>query len=198
MGQSTDELRRDIERTRADLGETLDAIGDRVSPGRMIERRKNRMSSGIRSVKERVMGRWSKRPLGHRRRRHAQGQLGDMASSGTDTIKQTPQMVRDEARGAPLVAGAIAFGVGFLVAAAAPASQREEEASARLAEKMQPLKEDLSSAAHDVVEHMKEPAQQAMDEVRSTASDEAQRVAAVAQDATRQTAEEVRRAQDQV
>ena len=56
MGQSTHELRRDIERTRADLGDTLDAIGDRVSPGRMIERRKNRMSSGIRSVKDRVMG----------------------------------------------------------------------------------------------------------------------------------------------
>ena len=56
MGQSTYELRRDIEQTRADLGETLDAIGDRVSPGRMIERRKNRMTSGIRSFKDRVMG----------------------------------------------------------------------------------------------------------------------------------------------
>ena len=97
MGQSTYELRRDIEQTRADLGETLDAIGDRVSPGRMIERRKNRMSSGIRSVKDRVMGTVE----------HAQGQLGEMTSSGTDTMKQTPQMVRDEARGAPIVAGAI-------------------------------------------------------------------------------------------
>lgn len=188
MGQSTYELRRDIEQTRADLGETLDAIGDRVSPGRMIERRKNRMSSGIRSVKDRVMGTVE----------HAQGQLGDMASSGTDTLKETPQMVRDEARGAPLIAGAIAFGVGFLVAAAAPASQREEDASVMLAEKIEPLKDELSSAAHEVVEHMKEPAQQAMDEVKSTASDEAQRVAAVAQDATRQTAEQVRQAPGQV
>ena len=41
MGQSADELRHDIEATRGQLGETLDAIGDRVSPGRMIERRKN-------------------------------------------------------------------------------------------------------------------------------------------------------------
>lgn len=188
MGQSTYEMRRDIEQTRADLGETLDAIGDRVSPGRMIERRKNRMTTGMRSLKDRVMG----------TAEQAQSQLGDMASSGTDTLKQTPRMVRDEARGAPLVAGAIAFGVGFLVAAAAPASQREEEASVMLAEKMQPLKEDLSSAAHEVVENMKEPAHQALDEVKSTVSDESQRVAAVAQDATRQTADQVRRAQDQV
>jgi ElaB/YqjD/DUF883 family membrane-anchored ribosome-binding protein len=113
-------------------------------------------------------------------------------------MKQTPQMVRDEARGAPLVVGAIAFGVGFLVAAAAPASQREEEASVMPAEKMQPLKDDLSSAAHEVVEHMKEPAHQALDEVKSTVSDESQRVAAVAQDATRQTADQVRQAQDRV
>jgi ElaB/YqjD/DUF883 family membrane-anchored ribosome-binding protein len=181
-------MRRDIEQTRADLGETLDAIGDRVSPGRMIERRKNRMASGMRSLKDRVMG----------TAEQAQSQIGDMASSGTDTLKQTPRMVRDEARGAPLVAGAIAFGVGFLVAAAAPASQREEEASVMLAEKMQPLKDDLSSAAHEVVEHMKEPAHQALDEVKSTVSDESQRVAAVAQDATRQTADQVRQAQDRV
>jgi hypothetical protein len=33
MGQSPEELRRDIERTREDLGGHLDAIGDRVSPG---------------------------------------------------------------------------------------------------------------------------------------------------------------------
>ena len=42
MGQSAEELRYEIADTRAELGQTLDAIGDRVSPGRMIERRKNR------------------------------------------------------------------------------------------------------------------------------------------------------------
>ena len=33
MGQSAEELRQEIAGTRADLGDTLDAIGDRVSPG---------------------------------------------------------------------------------------------------------------------------------------------------------------------
>ena len=31
MGQSPEELKEEIETTRGDLGETLDAIGDRVS-----------------------------------------------------------------------------------------------------------------------------------------------------------------------
>ena len=56
MGQSAEELRYEIADTRAELGQTLDAIGDRVSPGRMIERRKNRFVVGMRSAKDRIMG----------------------------------------------------------------------------------------------------------------------------------------------
>ena len=42
MGQTAEQLKEQIAGTRDDLSETLDAIGDRVSPGRVIERRKNR------------------------------------------------------------------------------------------------------------------------------------------------------------
>ena len=56
MGQDADQLRRDIEHTRDGLSDTLDAIGDRVSPGRVIERRKNRASQSIQSLRDRVMG----------------------------------------------------------------------------------------------------------------------------------------------
>jgi len=49
MGQNADELRRNIETTRENLGETVEAIGDRVSPGRMIERRKNRVMTNFRN-----------------------------------------------------------------------------------------------------------------------------------------------------
>ena len=56
MGQSATELKQEIAQTRQNLGETLDAIGDRVSPGRMVERRKNRMTRGFQNVRERVMG----------------------------------------------------------------------------------------------------------------------------------------------
>ena len=50
MGQSAEELRRDIEQTRNGLGNTMEAIGDRVSPSRMMERRKNRFRNGVQHV----------------------------------------------------------------------------------------------------------------------------------------------------
>ena len=50
MGQDAEELRREIEASRAEMSNTLDAIGDRVSPGRVIERRKNRMKNAVQSV----------------------------------------------------------------------------------------------------------------------------------------------------
>ena len=56
MGQDADQLKREIEDTRGELGGTLDAIGDRLSPGRMVERRKNRMMNGLHNVRDRVMG----------------------------------------------------------------------------------------------------------------------------------------------
>jgi hypothetical protein len=48
MGQAADELRNDIERTREDMAETLDAIGDRVSPRLQAQRQADRLrQSGI-------------------------------------------------------------------------------------------------------------------------------------------------------
>jgi hypothetical protein len=48
VGQAADELRSDIERTREDMAQTLDAIGDRVSPRLQAQRQVDRLrDSGI-------------------------------------------------------------------------------------------------------------------------------------------------------
>ena len=48
MGQAADELRQDIERTREDMAQTLDAIGEKVSPRLQAERQVERLRrSGI-------------------------------------------------------------------------------------------------------------------------------------------------------
>jgi Protein of unknown function (DUF3618) len=48
VGQAADELRTDIERTREDLGSTMDAIGDRISPRLQAQRQADRLrQSGI-------------------------------------------------------------------------------------------------------------------------------------------------------
>jgi ElaB/YqjD/DUF883 family membrane-anchored ribosome-binding protein len=134
MGESADELRRDIEATRGGLTDTLDAIGDRVSPG------------------------------------------------AVDTVKETPQLVRQQTQGSPLAAGAIAFGVGFLVAAILPASAPEQRAAEGLLDSVEPLKDELASAGREVVGGVRDVAEEAVHEVKTTATDGTQAVADTVRD----------------
>ena len=75
MGQSAEELRREIDQTRRDMSGTVDAIGDRVSPGRIIERRTNKVRQGVRNVRESVMG-----PASDAKGRVGDGMSGAMSS----------------------------------------------------------------------------------------------------------------------
>jgi ElaB/YqjD/DUF883 family membrane-anchored ribosome-binding protein len=159
MGQSTEELRRDIEQTRDGLSDTLDAIGDRVSPGRVLERRKNRAVQSFQSLRDRLMGTVSS----------AKDGLSDSTGSAVDTLTSTPDAVRAQTQGSPLAAGAIAFGVGFLIAAVFPPSQAEQQAAQSLLDKAEPLKDDLVAAGQDVADDFKDSARAALDEVKDTA-----------------------------
>src|SRR5207249_5657081 len=101
-----------IDDTRAEMTDTLEAIGDRVSPGRVIERRRNRIVLWGRRARERVMG--SREQMADRFS-DAAGRLSDTAGTVGSAPSNLAQGVRDETRGAPLVAGSIAFGVGMLI-----------------------------------------------------------------------------------
>jgi hypothetical protein len=188
MGQSAEELRWEIAQTRGDLGETLDAIGDRVSPSRMIERRKNRASNMVRSARERVMG--SASDTGHALadKTHA---IGDAASGAVDTLKSSPEAMRHQAQGNPLMAGAIAFGAGLLAATVFKPSEMEKQAADQLMDKAQPLKDELVHAGQEAAEHLKEPAMAAFEQVKEAAADGASSVADTAKqsaDTSRETA----------
>jgi ElaB/YqjD/DUF883 family membrane-anchored ribosome-binding protein len=167
MGDNADELRRDIEQTRDGLSDTLDAIGDRVSPGRVLERRKNRAVQGIHSLRDRVMGSAS----------DATDSISDATGSAVDTIKEAPDAVRHQTQGSPVAAGAVAFGVGFLIAAIFPPSRPEQQVAHDLMDKAEPLKDELASAGREVAEQVKGAAQNAVEEVKSTAADSRQAVA---------------------
>ena len=176
MGQSPEELKDNIETTRGELGETLDAIGDRVSPGRAIERRKNRVRAGVMALRDRVIG-------------TAQGTVDsgkEHLTSTVATVRDTPEAGLQQTQGHPMVAGALAFGIGFLIAAVIPKTEAEEHAAPRLAAKVEPLKEELTTAGQQVVQQLKEPAQQAAGELKETAAAGAQQL----KDQTRQGADE--------
>jgi ElaB/YqjD/DUF883 family membrane-anchored ribosome-binding protein len=188
MGQSAEQLRREIEYTRGDLSETLEAIGDRVSPGRMMERRKNRFVNGLQGVRDRVMGTAS----------DAGTTVGDVAGDAVETLKQTPDTVRQQAQGNPLAAGAIAVGVGVLLASVFPASEKERRAADQLMDKAEPVKDELMETGREMAEHLKEPARDAVQQVKDTATEGSQSVAETAKEAVGTTSETAREGVEQL
>ena len=153
MGQDVETLRTDIERRREDLGETLDAIGDRISPGRMITRRRNRMSEGFRSFKDRVMGTVSD-TVQWRRTPHQARSLASRTVSALTRSASRPRAAR-------WVSAWWSFGVGFIAAALFPATQAEETAAAAVKEKAEPLTGELAAAGREVAADLKEHAGEA-------------------------------------
>ena len=141
MGQSAEDLRRDIEHTPQNLGSTVDAIGDRVSPGRIVERRANRVRGSIRSLKETVMGTASDATSaeGERMGGAASGVAGaasgvaQRAGTAVETLASAPQAAAQTAtRQAPLAAGLVAFGAGAMVAAPFKPARTEGQAAQAL------------------------------------------------------------------
>jgi gas vesicle protein len=188
MGQSAEQLRQQIDDTRGDLSGTLDAIGDRLSPGRMIERRKNRVVNGWQNVRERVMG--SASDVG--------SSVGDAAGGAVDTIKDSPETLRRQAQGNPLAAGAVAVGVGVLLASMFPATEPEQRAAGQLLDKAEPLKDELRETGQQIVEHVKEPARQAVQHVKDTATQSSQAVADTAKQAAETTTQTAKDATDNI
>ncbi len=186
MGEATtDDVKREIEATRDGLGGTIEAIGDRVIPGRVIERRKNQVSQGARSVIDRVMG------TAHDAR--------EAVSGAGEAVGGAPGAVLSQTQGAPMVAGVIAFAAGFLAAAIFPPSQSEKDVvSDKLADKVEPLKAELKQSGQEIADHLKEPAAEAAQSVRSAAQDAAEQVAGTAKDAAQQTSGDVHSAMQDV
>ncbi len=166
MGKSPEELRSDIARTRDNLSGTLDAIEDRVVPGRIVERRKEQFRSRLSSVKETVMG--SADDLS-RRADDAGGQLSEHLSGAGEWAHQAPETARQGAQGNPLAAGLIAFGAGLLAAAIFPGTQTEAQVAQKVQEAAQPLADEAKQAGKELVSDLQPAAEEAVQQVKETA-----------------------------
>lgn len=162
MGASTDQLRYDIEQTRGNLGNTLDAIGDRVSPGRMMERRRQRMRDRMTMMRCRMMGTADQ----------ATAYLGD----ATETVRHAPDMVREQTEGSPLAVGAVVATAGFLVGSLMKPTNVETQASTALMERAAPLREEVRSTGQELAGALKADAGEAIDQLRHSATESAEKV----------------------
>jgi gas vesicle protein len=191
VGQNAEELRRDIAQTRYELGGTIDAIGDRVIPGRIMERKKTNLAARARSVKERVMG---AAHVPADKAHELMGAASDTVHGLADDASSMPAAVKQRAQGAPMAAGAVVFGIGFLIAAAIPPSEKEKELSAQLLDQAEPLKEMASEVGHEMVENLKEPAAEAVADLKDAASGAVKQVSSSASEAVTETTEQAKQA----
>jgi hypothetical protein len=156
MTNNPDELRANIEATRRDLGSDVDALADKVTPSKIAERQTRKVKSAIRSVKDRVMG-------------AADDATGSVSSVG-DTLSGAGHTVAAKAQGNPIAVGLIAFGVGWLAASLVPASEKEKQVAASVKEAAQPLIHNVTGAAKEVADELRQPAQDAAQAVKESAT----------------------------
>jgi hypothetical protein len=171
-----DAIRRQIEDTRRELSYDVDALNEKVNPSRVVDRRMTAAKGRMTSMKERVMGSDTGSSAQHLAS-DASNSVQDMASNAAGAVQQAPQTLTHQARGNPLAAGMIAFGVGWLVSSLMPVSEKEralaQQAEAVVREHKDTLLQPAQQAGQEMAEQLRPAAQQAVDEVRATAQDAA-------------------------
>ena len=188
-----DEIRAEIERTRYELGQDVDALAEKVSPTKAVSRQTTRMKDGLLSVKENIMGSPEPQtgPSAVDRARYAaddaRGTAQDMADQAREkagewadeaqhAMRQAPAQVRGRTVGNPLAAGLIALGAGWLISSMIPASDMEQRAAERVKDQAAPLVDQAKQVAQDVREELEPMAREAAGSLKETAADAVQAV----------------------
>ncbi len=104
----------------SELGTTVDAISDRVSPSRVVERRKQKLTAGLTAARDSIMG--------------SAADVQASVKAAGEAGHQLPDAAAKKTQGAPLVAGSMAFGLGFLAAAIFPGSDTEAQLAGKAQE----------------------------------------------------------------
>ncbi|WP_375484765.1 DUF3618 domain-containing protein [uncultured Jatrophihabitans sp.] len=184
-----DQLEADVARTRESLSKDVNRLNDRVSPGRFVGTRSDRIKQSASSMKDKLMG--SKDNAGQ----VAGDKLGSAAGSVQDATNNAagklsdaaggaPQAVRDQAQGNPVAAGLIAFGVGWLVSSLIPVSDAEQKAARKIEANSDALVDPLTESAKQVAGNLQQPLQDSAQALKETATDAANKTTEHAKSAT--------------
>jgi Protein of unknown function (DUF3618) len=183
-----DEIRADIERTRAALSDDVDDLAESVNPKNVAQRQVDKVKEAASNVKDRVMGsddnEYSGSTVGEVSDKAyaakdavadtayaAKDTVSERASEAGEAVRQAPRRIRRKTQGNPLAAGVIAFGLGMLVSSLIPSTEKEREAVSQLQENLEPVKEKAAEVAKDIGEGLRPAAQEAADSVRETAQE---------------------------
>ena len=171
MGQEPDRIRAEIEQTRAEMSETVDALGYKAD---VKSRAKENLQGKKESAKESIVG------------------VKDRIAGGTPDSGE----VKDKARRASSVAqenplglaiGAVA--VGFVAGMLIPSTRVEDEKLGSVADD---VKEKVKETGQEALEHGKQVAQDAAQSAQETVKESGQEHAQQVKDSAQGSAQELR------
>jgi ElaB/YqjD/DUF883 family membrane-anchored ribosome-binding protein len=171
MGEDPDRIRREIERTRADMDETVDALGYKTD---VRARTRDRVSGATQSVREKVIG--------------AKDSVSD-ATPDAGQVKGQARRAKGVAQENPLGFAIGSAAVGFVLGLLVPATRVEDE---RLGEVSDRVTEQAKEVGQEALERGKEVAKETAQQAQSTLQESAQRHGEQLGDTAREHAEEVR------
>jgi hypothetical protein len=182
MGQDPDAIREEIERTRAEMGETVDAIGYKAD---VPSRAKEKVSEKVENVKAKVGGTATraKEAVGG-----AASRAGDATPSGGE-VKQQARRAAGLAQENPLGLAIGAAALGFLAGLAVPSTRVEDE---RLGPVADQVKDRVKETGQEALERGKQVAREAAQSAAETARERGQEHGQDLTASARQSAEEVR------
>ena len=165
MGQDPDAIRQDIEQTRAEMSETVEAVGYKAD---VPSRAKEAVSDKVESVKSKVSDTAS------RAKEAVTGttsRVGD-ATPSSGEVKQQARRVAGLAKENPLGLAIGATALGFLAGLAVPSTRVEDEKLGRMSDQ--------------VMDKVKETGQEALDRGKQVAQEVASTAAETAKDKTQE------------
>ena len=157
MGQEPDRIRAEIEQTRADMSETVDALGYKADV-------KTRAKESIVGVKDKVVG--------------AGSAVGDRTPD-SDEVKDKAKTAASVAQENPLGLAIGAVAVGFIAGMLIPSTRVEDEKLGSVADD---VKAKVKETGSEALEHGKQVAQDAAQTAKESGQEHAQQVKESAQD----------------
>ena len=199
-----EEIRQEIERTRAELSENVNALGDSASPSNIARGQVDKVKEGAAGLKERVFGspddRYDDGLMGDARSRLSDSgdNAAGMVSDARQAVSDAPQQLKSGTRGNPIAAGLIAMGIGALIGGLIPASQKETEAAAQLKEAAEPLVDQAKQMANEAKDNLQPVVQDAVGSMKSVAKDAGDNVKQDAVQAKDEVTDEAKTSADNV
>jgi gas vesicle protein len=150
MGEDPSKIREQIEHTRAEMGDTVEALAYKAD---VKSRAKDAVSDKVEAVKSKVTG---------------TAEQVNEATPGTEDVKRTMRKTAGVAQRNPLGLAFGAVAVGFLAGMLVPATSIENQKIGPLADD---LKEKAKETGQEVLEHGKQVAQDVGESAKEAAQE---------------------------